>query len=114
MALQQLQLPIMTAADPASYVEHAALLAEEVSLCRLQLSQVRGGVHSYNTCTPLHEPHVLSTCATRTALCDRKQLLYATGDLDFGGDSAQRNAVTEEWELFLKRIVRSSSPPSHY
>lgn len=105
MALQ-LQLPCMTADNASSYVQHAVALAEEVSLCRQHIAAVRG---LYSTCYPIDsdEPHVLSTCRIRHALCARKLLLYETGNIDFGGEVAGRNAVTEEWELFLARIVRS-------
>jgi len=100
----QLQLPRMTAQDVTTYVQRAAALAEEVSACRLLMRDVHG---SYSTCAPAEDPHILSACGVRTALCERKKLLYRTGDVDYGGHSAERNDVTEEWEAFLKRIIRS-------
>ena len=100
----QLQLPRMTAEDVATYIQRAAALAEEVSTCRLLLRAVYS---SYSTCAPVEEPHILSACGIRTTLCDRKKLLYRTGDIDFGGHTAERNDVTVEWEAFFKRIVRS-------
>jgi hypothetical protein len=103
---QQLGLPIMTSDDADSYVTNAVHLGTEVSQCRKRIQEVQ---QVYSTCNPIDEPHILSSCRVRDALCQRKLKLYSTGDLDFGGGEAGRNEVTEEWELFLRRIVRSIS-----
>ena len=104
---QQLELPLMTADNATTYVTHAMTLATEVSQCRQHVTALQG---EYSTCLPIDsdEPLVLSTCGVRHTLCDRKLLLYGTGDIDFGGTKAQRNAVTEEWERFMTRIVKAS------
>lgn len=103
---QQLHLHVMTADSTDNYVQQAQSLAGEVAQCRLLISELKG---KYSTCDPVDsdEPPVLSACRVRHTLCEHKLQLYGTGNIDFGGAAAERNPVTEEWELFLKRIVWS-------
>jgi hypothetical protein len=100
----RLQLPGMTADNTSMYVQRAIALAEEVSACRNLMTAVQA---KYSTCDPVDEPQVQSVCGVREALCNRKHVLYSTGDIDFGGTQAERNDVTEEWELFFKKIVKT-------
>lgn len=86
----------------SSYVKRAYNLATQVSTCRTLFSSLNG---SYSTCS-FTNLHINSSCPIRTSICDRKMRLYNTGSIDFGGDRAERNEVTEEWEGFLRRISR--------
>ena len=99
---QQIHLPIMQSSNITNYVQNAINLAQETSACRSVINELHG---VYSICDPIDEMQIFSKCSARNSICEKKMMFYKTGNLDFGGENAERNEVTEEWERLLKRII---------